>query len=246
MIFLSENTSGNSSFKEKIENFFYHYKWHTLVALFLVFTIVICSFQMCTKASYDVHIMYAGGEDIAKTASGGDISEYQKLCTALSKYIEDFDGDGAGTVNLLTLFIPSAEEIDRVENGEEGLEINTTLVMENTNTFEHNILYSEYVVCFISRDLFDKWSDNGDVQIFAEIAPYTNGNEADYSFVGKYGISLGSTDLYESKAGMKLLPEDTVICIRAMSEVSSRFNKAKNRENYRRSEALIRALLADG
>ena len=32
--------------KEKAENFWYHYKWHSIVALFLVITLVICALQL--------------------------------------------------------------------------------------------------------------------------------------------------------------------------------------------------------
>lgn len=233
-----------SPFGEKIENFFYHYKWHTIVALFLVFTIVICSLQMCAKTSYDVHIMYAGGEEIGKTAAGGDISEYQKINSALMKVTPDFDKNGERNVNFLSLFIPSAEEIEQIQNTE-GYELNISMVLENQNIFEQNILYSEYSICFLSEALFLEWSENKGLTLFADIEEFTNGNKEDYEFVNNCGIKLSSTSLYES-AGMKILPEDTVVCIRVFSEVSSRFNKTENRENYRRSVEVLKEMLKNG
>ena len=233
----------SSPFGAKIENFFYHYKWHTIVALFLVFAIVVCSLQMCSKTEYDVHIMYAGGKDVKKTAADGDISEYQKLNSAILQYTTDFNGDGSKSSNLLTLFIPSSAELDEIA-GNSTLEVNTALVMDNMNILEQNVLYSEYVVCLLSEDLFLEYCDK-DLQLFAPIAPYTNGNAEDYGFVNEYGIKIGSTELY-GKAGMKLLPEDTVICIRVYSDVYSKFNKAENEENYRRSQELLKSMLANG
>ena len=229
---------------EKIENFFYHYKWHTIVALFLVFTIVICSLQMCQKVSYDIHIMYAGGEEIGKTASGGDISEYQKLNSALMRVTPDFDENEERNVNLLTLFIPSDKEIEEIKKSE-GYELNIGMVLENQNIFQQNILYSEYSICLLSESLFLEWSENQAVTLFAPIGQYTNGNTEDYDFVNEYGIRLASTSLYES-AGIQILPEDTVICIRVFSEVSSRFNKAENQENYNRSTVVLREMLKNG
>lgn len=233
-----------SPFSEKIENFFYHYKWHTIVALFLVFTIVVCSFQMCSKVEYDIHIMYAGGRDIKKTASEGDISEYQKLNGAILQYTSDFNNDGSRNSNLLTLYVPSAEDLESIKNSGAGLEPNTALILDNTKMLDQYILYGEYVVCFLSEDLFLQYCSK-ELRLFAEIKPFTNGNDEDYEYVNPYGIKLGSTELY-SKAGMQLLPENTVICLRVYSDVYSRFNKADNEENYLRSQELLRNMLARG
>ena len=62
-----------STFKEKLQNFIYHYKWHTVVALFLVVTIIICSLQFCTKEEYDALMepyseYFNSGNDVTKNA----------------------------------------------------------------------------------------------------------------------------------------------------------------------------------
>ena len=233
-----------SPFMQKVENYFYHYKWHTIVALFLIFAIVICSLQMCSKVDYDVHIMYAGGKEVKKNAASGDISEFQKLNSSLLQYAADFNEDGASTLNLLTLFIPSEKDLEAMLGTDGKLEANTVLISENSDMLEQNMLYSEYIVCLLSEELFLDYCAK-DLPIFAEIKPYTNGNDDDYEFLNQYGIKLSSTELY-SKAGMMLLPENTVICIRNFSEVSSRFNRAENQENYRRSTELLRTMLKNG
>jgi hypothetical protein len=233
-----------SPFGKKVENFFYHYKWHTIVALFLIFTIVICSFQMCSKIEYDVHIMYAGGREIKKSAADGDISEYQKLNSSILQYTPDFNEDGTSTANLLTLFVPSAAELEAMLGTDGRLEANTALIRDNTDMLEQNLLYGEYIICLLSEDLFLDFCKR-DLPLFARINQYTNGNDADYEYINEYGIKLSSTQLY-SKAGMQLLPENTVICIRNFSEVSSRFNKTQNEENYRRSTELLRSMLKNG
>ena len=100
------------SLAERLENFWYHYKWHSLVALFLVFTILICSFQMCERDSYDIYITYAGGQEISRTASGGDVSEYAAFLSAFASLGCDYDGDGESSVAFSSLFIPSEEDWD--------------------------------------------------------------------------------------------------------------------------------------
>ena len=58
-----------------LENFWYHYKWHSLIAAFLIFTVTVCTVQMCRKESYDMHILYAGGHSFQRNSEDGDYPE---------------------------------------------------------------------------------------------------------------------------------------------------------------------------
>ena len=55
----------NTKFSEWLDNYWYHYKWHTIAVLFAIFVVVICTFQMCRRTVTDIQIMYAGNEDIS-------------------------------------------------------------------------------------------------------------------------------------------------------------------------------------
>ena len=100
---------GKPSAKERIENFWYHYKWHSIVAVFVIIAILVCSLQMCSKDSYDVYILYAGDHEIKRTAEGGSVPEYQRMLTALERVTPDHDGDGKITVGFNSLLALSAE-----------------------------------------------------------------------------------------------------------------------------------------
>lgn len=226
--------------KARIANFFYHYKWHTIIALFLIFAIVICSLQLCSRTKYDTYIMYAGGTDIGMTVSSATgQSEYLLLCDAVKKYTEDFNGDGNTVVNLQNLFLPSEEQIAEIEANRE-LEVNYRLIADSSEIFRQNIYTGEYYICFIAEHLYDEWTKRDTVP-FAKISQYA-GADADYEYAGEYGIYLRSTDLY-SEAGFSMLGEDTVICIRLYSEVSLVFGDKENLEVYKNSERVLRAML---
>ena len=228
-----------SPFFKWLDNFFYHYKWHTLVALFLVFTVVVCSLQMCAKTSFDLHIMYAGGGEISQRAAENDLSDYQKFTSSVKSFTDDFDGDGAKNINLQVLYIPTEEEIREIEN-DPRREVNYTLISSNTETFSQNIYFGEYYICLLSENLFANWSKK-DVQIFAAIDGYTNGNSEDYVYASEYGVYLSSTELYKLP-GFSQLPEDTVICIRVFGDFTDNDDKAV----YNNSEKTLRAMLSRG
>ena len=85
----SYDTTVTGGFSKKAENFWYHYKWHTIVAIFIVIVVTVCTMQMCSRTDYDVHVLYAGGKSFGKTA---DSNEYATINDALRIVSEDFDG----------------------------------------------------------------------------------------------------------------------------------------------------------
>jgi len=48
------------TFAEKLDHFWFYYKWHTLIALFVAFVLIVCISQSCTKQENDVNVLYAG------------------------------------------------------------------------------------------------------------------------------------------------------------------------------------------
>ena len=229
----------------KLENFWYHYKWHSIISAFLVVVLIICSFQMCTRTSYDVHILYAGTAKLEKTSSDGDISPYLGTVKSFERVSKDFDENGSINVNLLDLFVMTNEEILEFYQNEDnaGKEINEIQIRDNTETLETTLLMSDYYVCFLSESLFLKYENQHNGALFAEISAYTN-PDRDYEYASERGIYIRSLDFY----GMPYisdLPNDTVVCIRRLSDVSGLFGGGEAAESFRRAEILIREILGN-
>ena len=234
---MPEERNYTMSPKERIENFWYHYKWHTVMVLFFVLVISVCTVQFCRRESYDVYVMYAGGGEINRKSEGGDVPEYQKAVSSLLKYADDFNGDGTLTLSLLPLFVPSDADIAAIKA--KGGEINYSLVYDNSGVLSDNMLYSDYYLCFLSEDLFLKYCAE-DTEVFDKIAPYTADGRS-YDYVGEYGIRLSSLAVYQ-RDGIKGLPDDTVVCIRKLGAVSTRFDK-DTEQAHERAGLLLKELL---
>ena len=54
-----------SAFRLRLENFWYHYKWHTIVSLFFAFTLIFCLVQCVKREEPDLLLVAAG--DVAFT-----------------------------------------------------------------------------------------------------------------------------------------------------------------------------------
>ncbi len=225
------------NFKQRIENFWYHYKWHTLIALFIIVTVTVCTLQFCEKNSYDVYVMYAGGGELSRTSEDGDFPEYQKAVSSLAKYADDYDGDGKVSIALAALYVPSNADIEAIKAA--GETPNYPRIYDNSRVFSDNMLHSDYFLCFLSEEQFLKYCAE-EVPVFDKIEDYTKDGK-DYEYVNEYGIRLSSLGIY-SRDGIRNLPSDTVVCIRQLGAVSTRLDKVTERA-YNRAGELLSELL---
>ena len=247
-----ENTPKKGKFRLWLENFFYHYKWHSIIAAVLLFAVVISSVQMCQKESYDVYVMYAGGYEVKKVNEGGNVSEYVTMMNSLRSVSEDFDGDGNVSVSLDTLYMLSEAEIKRIEkelaeqNAKEGTDYSLSYeqLSRNNTTFRDRMMYSEYYLCLLSEDIFNTYKSVEGFMRFMPLDKYIDeGRELKY-VDGSEGtaIYLNSTGFSKLPA-LSSLPENTVIALRVKSAVSAHFSDKENAELYRRSEELLKSIL---
>ena len=228
----------------RIENFWYHYKWHTVAAAFMIFVILICSIQCSRVTRYDVQVLYAGNHAFARTSGDGSYSEYMKALSSVSTAARDYDENGEVKVTFLDLYILSPDEMSELENDPEAQDPPYQLLQENSAMLKNNLDMSDYYVCFLSERLFLQYSEGeSNAGRFAKIAPYTKAG-AGYDYVSEYGIRLSSIDFSEMPGISGVDAEDTVVCIRNVSAMSSVFGRETSEEHFRRSEELLREILA--
>lgn len=231
-------------FMSWLDNFWYHYKWHSIAALFLIICILVCSLQMCAKDPIDFHIMYAGNTEVQRTSKDGDIPAYNKLKAALSAYVSDFDGDGNTVLTVTTYFSLSPEEISEADSNP-ATEVNHSLLSQDAEALSTRLRIGEYYLCLVSPYVLQTYGKAGDVSVFAPIKQYAPA-EGDLEYYNEYAVKLSSTALYKNNPEVReILPEDTLICIRINSAMGAAFNGAQNAEYYARAEAVLRKILAE-
>ena len=59
----------SSPFLSWLENFWYHYKWHTIAALFVLLVTVVMIVNCARREKYDVYILYAGDKAVSTSKS---------------------------------------------------------------------------------------------------------------------------------------------------------------------------------
>ena len=125
----------------------------------------------------------------------------------------------------------------------DGETVNESLLSTDKKTLTDRIMYSEYYVCLLSKEVYEEYRVVSGLSMFVPLSPYTT-EGGEYEWAGEDAIYLKSTDFYES-AGICDLPEDTVIVLRMKSEMSAVFGGDKNDEMFARAEEVIRKMLAE-
>lgn len=237
-----EDVKITTPFLKKLDNFWYHYKWHTIFAVFILIFVTVCTLQTCNKESYDTYIMYATGKELNRNEKDGSVPEYNEALTSLNKVTGDCNGDGKASVSLITLFVPSEKEIADALDNNGDKEINHTLIMSDKETLRDRMLYSEYYLVFISPSVYEEYKTVDNLEIFAPIASYAPAG-AELEYYSDRAVKLSSCDLY-SLPGICKMPDDTLICLRLSSVVADKFGGSKNAENFKNAESALRAVLS--
>ena len=228
----------STSFRQRLENFWYHYKIHTIALICVIFIFSIVMLQTCSKVSFDGYILYAGPHELKQNAGGS----YVTAVSSLKRVCGDYDNDGATNVALLNLFVINNEEADELLTKNPGMEINSSLVTEDSETLHQSLLYGDYYVCFLSERIFLEYEERYEGKLFVEVSEYLS-DGVEYSLATKRGVYLSSLPFY-SLPEIENLPEDTVVCLRRLSEVSSVFGKSENAKNFSRGEQIFKNILS--
>lgn len=223
-----------------LDNFWYHYKWHSLIALFLVFTVTICTFQMCQKESYDAHILFAGSHAFSRDSADGDFPEYNKAKISLERFVKDYDENGDVNISFRALFVPSDDELGKLDESQFQLAYSDKSALSST------MMTGDYFICFFSPSIYEKYKAVGSEdspEIFADLSQFVpEGVSIEYYNGEKSAILLSSTDIY-SLSGLSAMPEDTVICLRNLT-FSTHLNKKANEKAFTKSKEILTKILA--
>ena len=205
-----ENKNGEKIYTEGIklkgrlyswfDNYWYHYKWTTIVVAFFLAVFIVCTLQMCQKEEEDMSVIYAGPVFISA-------NESEAICKVIQNILpEDYSEDGVKKVSLSSYHIYSKEQIEEIEAG--GQMIDRSYVSDNNENFYDYVMTGETVICLLDPSIYESLKSSNR---FSELSAAL-GYECEKSSDG-YGIRISELSVYGEYSVMQCLPEDTVVCI---------------------------------
>ena len=197
-------------FLKWLDNYWYHYKWPTIIVAFFVVVFSVCLIQSWTNEEKDILITYGGPASLT-----GD--EKLALQTALTDALPEGYGEKGrdGKAGLISYLIYSQEQIKAIEeksSEDGGGYVDTAFIAK-----EYDTLNSQYKTGNGSVYLLDEWlykalfNTDGTTERLKPLSEVFG--KTPEGAIGDYGIRLGDTELYKNNPAVRVLPADTVICL---------------------------------
>ena len=222
-----------------LDNFWYHYKWVTLVTAFFTVTLLIIIIQMITKTNPDRNILYGG----PAVLTANQTKEIENAFNALLP--EDFNGDGEKITSLQAITLMTKEQIAKAEA--EAAENSSVFVynpqsLENNKTsFSTQLFSGEYVICLIDPEQYKNAYKAGGFAPLSEL--FGENNIPEYAY-DDCALLLSETNFSKFFTAMSVFPDDTLICVRKMSSVSAIKGKSKAEREYNNQLRLFYSIIA--
>ena len=179
----------NMTFKEKLAHFWNYYKIHTIVTLVILGLIGVTVYQIASNEEYDLEIEFYGTRMVSEEQAAA-LEEY------LKDYVDDIDGDGEKTVNVVRTGSLS-------EMGAPGY---------GNMKFTAELAAGQYNIYILNEEMYNAFSSNDDgmfIQSFdirenpkcAELLGMAESDEPTYWCLVKFPESM--QDKEESKLKMQ-------------------------------------------
>ena len=213
-------------FKKWFDNYWYHYKWQTIIAAVFIVVISIGIGQIAfEKNDYDVFCLYAGSEYI-------DGESHDKIVNVLKSAAETVGEEDENDVNLQALVYLSEERIaELTEKYRQEGEVFTYDVLENSrvfSTFMQQLVSGENVIMFLDPVLYNTAEENEALYSIKDIL----GKDIPGMTESGYGAVLGECGLLEKYPELGVLPDKTVICFKKVTHAMKLTGKKVSQKKH--------------
>ena len=217
-----------------LDNFWYHYKWHTIITVFFVTVLTLCLVQLFDRPKYDVNFVMAGTYRL----DNEQVADYHKVLSQLLP--EDYDGDGEKSVNIMAYQIYSdadaAEEKSKAEAESQQYVFNVKFNNDEMNNFTQYTMTGDCSVYLLSPYLYKSLVSDERLLPMSEL--YTGKNLPTGVTEDGYGININQTHFYQYNPAAQAMPDDMILCILKPLV----WGDSSKQENYDKEKAFFCAI----
>ena len=216
--------------KEKRKNFWYHYKWATIITVVAVIFVTYLMVDLFTKPKYDLTVIGMSTYQFA--------IDKEAQAKSFQPFATDYDGNGEVSVTV--------DAIDMYDTTNTYATYNPQLVQASSVKMVGALQTFEGFIFVLDQYTYDRIITNSDgskaEDVFLDLSQYTASNSA---FQGDK-LYLKGTKLAESW-GLKEVPDDLFLCLRDYTTYEKQKEKIQKQYEYEKSvfEKLIQSVLAE-
>ena len=224
-------------FLKWLDNYWYHYKWHTIIIGFFVIMGLFTFAQCANREQGDLTVSYAGGY----TLNSNERANIVKVLGSLTLDETDQEGELSILLNSYSIYTDAELRVAYTdEKGELAIAAYNNakqVSLDHFQTFSTYLMTGDSAVWLVSEYVYRDCGLD-----FAHIArPLADvyGENLPASAYDAYAIRLSDTDLYRYYDALKVLPEDTLLLLPR----SYVWGESAKEESYRVFETLFRAIV---
>ncbi|MBQ0010160.1 MAG: hypothetical protein KBS76_03550 [Ruminococcus sp.] len=209
--------------KKWLENYWYHYKWPTVIVAFFLFVAVIGVVQMAGRTNNDALFMYVGDDVISDT-------QYHEITKALKKITPDNSGNGEVEINFSrTVFYP--EPSDTIENQANAA----------SSEFLSTMLVQSFYIYLMRADVYEKYKEA--FIPLAEVVPELPAASPEF-FYDDCAVYLNQTDLAKKNEVFGIFNSAVVLALKTAPYSSSKKVARSEKAAFSQHLSVFRAILA--
>ncbi len=212
--------------KERLENFWYHHKWKTIIIGFFAAVAVIGIVQIATRSEYDAQIIYAGPA-VTLADSGTD----DRLAAAFASLdVGDRDGDGEINILINAKTILSDEQLakkqEEAAKDHDHVAYDPSVRAGYMSEIRTLMLTDQVQICLLDPYVYGTFSAEEHFVPLSDLLGRTPEGAVD-----AYAVRLKDTD-FGQQIAFSSLPDDTLICLH--KQVGRKKGAAENFEYARK------------
>ena len=190
---------------KRVENFFYHYKWHVIVGIFFTAVVVFFAYSLIAKEQGDMRVLLVTKSHEVTNNVTFKVKEFEQ---GLEKFCPDFDDNGYIHVEVYN--------IDLSENS------SSEYMLAGVTKATSEIMFGEAQMFIVDKKGLDALTDGTfegliNIEEMFPDCPYADG----------IYLSVKESPLAAAAGYMEACPEDLYIVVRDMNTVTENVDRAK-------------------
>ena len=211
-------------FKKWLDNYWYHYKWMTLIIIFFGIALSVCLVQCSQKDKYDMYALYAGPCLIGSNES-----------TQLRDAVNDYMEADRQNVCINNFVYVSSSKKDEYKEGDAY--INEGINMQQTSDFFDFLYTASFNMLIVDGELYSLIRKDEILTPISDISEKMTNASSD-----GYSVRLRDTSLPDKYSIFAEMPEDTILCFRKNVLMQNLASK-KSAESYEYQKSIFRKMI---
>ena len=220
-------------FAKWFDNFWYHYKWHVIIGLFVIVFLVVAIGQMIDKDKVDAYVMYAGPTSFMP-------SEIDEMQNAFREIMPDLNGDGKKIVEFINIVHMTDEDIEnnKKQAEKDGVEYKPDLefIAQQKQKLKLQLAAGDAYILLLDPDAY---SEDYEVGMYEKLE--TIGIESEFANDDS-SIKFKETDYGKFYSIFEKLPDDTLLCLKTLNVMGEAKGKAEQKK-YDNQLELMKTIL---